>query len=112
MVRSRFLTLAAVLVPAIAHAQQPVPDASSVPEDIDRLILDTGRFKSKKPEPDALTIDVHGELLSGQVADVPHRGEDVETVTQEPLQSLRLGRRFDDDQAFAHSTSLFPIGLL
>ena len=45
-------------------------------------------------------VHVHGELLTWQVADVAHRGEDVETVTQKPLQSLRLGRRLDDDQPF------------
>ena len=45
-----------------ARAQEP-----QVPEDLDRLILDTGRAESKKPETDKLTIDVHGELqLRGQ----------------------------------------------
>ena len=45
-------------------------------------------------------LDVHRELLSRQVADVAHRGKDVETVTQKPLQGPRLGRRLDDDQPF------------
>jgi len=39
----------------------------AVPEDIDRLVLDTGRVKPVKPENDKLTIEVHGELqLRGQ----------------------------------------------
>src|SRR5678815_1321208 len=68
--------LAAVLVPAMAHAQEQkqggepknVPeDVKSVPDDLDRLVFDTGRIKTKKPEQDKLTIEVHGELqLRGQ----------------------------------------------
>src|ERR1700694_5516168 len=57
-------------------------------------------------------LDVDRDLFSGQVADVAHRGKDVETVTQEPLQSPRLGGGLDDDQTFWHSTSLFPTGWL
>ena len=53
-------------------------------------------------------LHVHPELLFGQVADVPHRGKDVETVTQEPLQSPRLGGALDDDQTFRHSSSFIP----
>jgi hypothetical protein len=53
-----FLSLGVVLAPALAHAD----DGSSVPEDIDRLILDTGRIKNPKPEQDKLSIDVRGEL--------------------------------------------------
>src|SRR5260370_19833384 len=53
-----------------------------------------------------LNLDPH--LLSRQVADVAHRGQDVETVTQEPLQSPGLGRRLDDDQTFRHSHSYIP----
>jgi hypothetical protein len=51
---------------------------------------------------------IHGDLLFGQVADVAHRGANVKTVSQKPLQSPRLGGRLDDDQSFWHSTSLFP----
>src|SRR5262245_36832726 len=74
--RSRFLTLAAVLLPAIAHAQEQKQggepkkqpeDAASVPEDLDRLVFDTGRIRVKKPEQDKLSIEIHGELqLRGQ----------------------------------------------
>src|SRR5260221_12125547 len=84
--RSRFLSLALALVPAIAHAQdqkaggepknlpedakaevQRNEDLSTVPEDLDRLVFDTGRIKAKKPEQDKLTIEIHGELqLRGQ----------------------------------------------
>src|SRR3981081_183337 len=53
-------------------------------------------------------LDVDAHLLSGEVADVAHRGKDVETVSQKPLQSPRLGRRLDDDQTFRHSTSFIP----
>ncbi len=79
--RSRLLALVAVLTPAIAHAQdqkqggepknlpedakaevQRHDDLSSVPDDLDRLIFDTGRIKQRKPEQDKLTIEVHGEL--------------------------------------------------
>ena len=45
-------------------------------------------------------LDLDAQLVSGQVADVTHRGKDIETVTQEPLQSPRLGGGFDDDQPF------------
>ncbi len=55
---------------------------------------------------------VDGDLLSRQVADVAHRGKNVETIPQEPLQSPRLGGGLDDDQTFGHSTSLFPFGRL
>ena len=51
-------------------------------------------------------LDPH--LLFRQVADVAHRGPDIETVTQKPLQCPGLGRRLDDDQSFWHSFSLFP----
>jgi len=57
-------------------------------------------------------LHVDGHLLSRQVADVAHRGKDVETIPQEPLQSPRLGGGLDDDQTFGHSTSLFPSGRL
>src|SRR5512140_530365 len=55
--RSRLLALAVFLAPAAAYA-----DDSSVPEDLDRLILDTGRIKLTKPEHDKLSIDIRGEL--------------------------------------------------
>ena len=45
-------------------------------------------------------LHVHPELLFGKVADVSHRGKNVETVTQEPLQGPRLGGALDDDQTF------------
>ena len=37
-----------------------------------------------------------------QVADVPHRGLDLEVLPQELVDRLRLGRRFDDDQLLRH----------
>jgi len=75
-----------LISPAIAHAQdqkqggepknlpadakaevQKHEDLSSVPEDLDRLIFDTGRVKVKKAEQDKLSIEIHGELqLRGQ----------------------------------------------
>jgi len=54
-------------------------------------------------------LHVHPKLLFGQVADVAHRGADVETITQEPLQCPRLGGALDDDQTFRHSSSFIPI---
>src|SRR2546429_7739509 len=51
-------------------------------------------------------LDPH--LLFRQVADVAHGGPDVETVTQEPLQSPGLGRRLNDDQSFRHSSLFIP----
>ena len=54
-------------------------------------------------------LDVDRYLLFRQVADVAHRGADIETVTQEPLQGPRLGGGLDDDQAFRQSSSFIPI---
>ena len=62
---------------------------------------------------DEAGLHVDRDLLFGQVADVAHRGANVETIPQEPLQSPRLGGGLDDDQAFRQSSSFIPIsGLL
>ena len=53
-------------------------------------------------------LHVDRDLLFGQVADVAHRGKNVETVTQKPLQSPRLGGRLDDDQTFSQFTPFIP----
>jgi hypothetical protein len=73
--------VAVLLVSAAAHADTEgvqrsdadagagvATDTTTVPEDLDRLLLDTGRIKSPKPEADKLSIDIHGELqIRGQV---------------------------------------------
>src|ERR1700716_2872132 len=38
-----------------------------------------------------------------------HRGKDIETIPQEPLQSPRLSGGLDDDQTFRHSNLFIPI---
>ena len=53
-------------------------------------------------------VHLHAHLLLGEVADVAHRGANVETVPQEPLQGSRLGGRLDDDQSFRHSSLSIP----
>ena len=53
-------------------------------------------------------VDLHAHLLSRQVANVPHGGAHVETVTQKPLQRSGLGGRLDDDQSFCHSPLFIP----
>ncbi len=45
-----------LLAPAVANAQV------TVPEDIDRLVLESGRIKSAKPDKEKLFIDIRGEL--------------------------------------------------
>jgi hypothetical protein len=68
-----------MLVAGVSKAEGPTSQSASptsegaaaedtVPADVDRLILDTGRIKSPKPEKDKVNIDIHGELqFRGQV---------------------------------------------
>ena len=82
--RTRALAIAVVLAvlfvssAALADPLAPESDAGvaadasvetdPVPEDFDRLVLDTGRVKGPKPDHDKLTIDIRGELqIRGQV---------------------------------------------
>ena len=75
-----FAAVGAFFAPAIAHADEPATDAPDargasaladepdVPEDVARLVLDTGRIPKPKPDPQLLRIHVRGELqLRGQV---------------------------------------------
>jgi hypothetical protein len=53
---------------ASGTAPAPTVEEPEVPEDFDRLLLDTGRIKTPKPDKQKLTIDIHGELqFRGQV---------------------------------------------
>jgi len=68
LMRLRIAALCAVfaLVPQLARADDKDKDKESsesrVPDDLDRLVLDTGRIQNPKPDPDKLTINVRGEL--------------------------------------------------
>jgi hypothetical protein len=65
----RFQRLAALAVTAcLLGLAAPARAQDTVPGDVDRLVLDTGRIEPKKPEKDKLTIEIHGELqLRGQL---------------------------------------------
>lgn len=56
-----------LLVP-LALESRAWADDDGVPEDLPRLVSDTGRVLVKKPEPDAIKIQLHGEYqLRGQL---------------------------------------------
>jgi hypothetical protein len=57
--RSLALFALAALAPSIARADD---DEGRVPEDLDRLVLDTGRVANPKADHDKLLINVRGEL--------------------------------------------------
>ena len=43
-------------------------------------------------------VDVDAELALRQIADVPHRGDDLVVLAEIFVDGLRLRRRLDDDQ--------------
>ena len=47
-------------------------------------------------------LDVDAELALGQVADVPHRRDDLEVAAEVFVDRLRLRRRLDDHQSLRH----------
>ncbi|HEX7604304.1 MAG TPA: hypothetical protein VF316_21950, partial [Polyangiaceae bacterium] len=54
--------------PSRAPDLDPVADEPEVPEDVARLVLDSGRIPKPKPEPQMVRLHVRGELqLRGQV---------------------------------------------
>src|SRR5690606_20832431 len=52
-------------------------------------------------------LDVHPQLALGQIADVPHGGDDLEVAPEILVNRLRLRRRFDDDQRLCHAIDPF-----
>ncbi len=59
------LAVLVALVPSIVRADDTTE--GRVPEDIDRLVLDTARIQNPKPDVEKLTINIRGELqLRGQ----------------------------------------------
>ncbi len=62
-----FISSLALAAAMLAAPAARADDPNEVPDDLDRLLLDTARVKSTKPDKDVLLIDIHGELqLRGQ----------------------------------------------